>query len=198
MSLTRSRSFYDPRFIGGVFLIVLSVIAVVVVLRHAHAGQAMYAARSDLAAGDVVHASDFTVVSARLDDSGAYVASGHLPKEAVLSRSVAKGELLPKRSVGEGADLNPLVITLAQPIPSSVTRGATVTLWAAPGREGQATGDEKPNQLTHGAVYVGQAGSKNVTTSGTVIEVRIPGEDIDNVLSAAGRQVPILAVAGAR
>lgn len=192
-----SRSFVDPRFVGGVFLIVLSVVLAVVVLRSATAGVAVYQARSDLAAGERVSAGDFVVVDARVPE-GVYVASGSLPPKGELTRSVGRGELLPVSAIGAAGDRHPLVLTLAQPLASSVRVGDRITLWAAPGRDGAGGPQEGPRVLSREAIYVAKAATTTVSVGGPQIEVRVPEVDLPAVVAAVGEQTPIVAVAGQR
>ncbi|MBD3690062.1 hypothetical protein H8R18_01930 [Nanchangia anserum] len=197
MSRRPHRSFVDPRFLAGVFLIVLSVILAVVVLRQAHTGMIVYQARADIAAGDHIGASDVATVEVRVPE-GRYVGAGELPRNAVATRSIGTGELVAVSSIADRADAHPLVLTLAQPIASSVRRGDVLTLWAVPDGgtgEGQA---ETPVVLSESAVYISSTPRQSVAMQGNEVEVRVPGDDVPAVLEALAREVPLIAVAGTR
>lgn len=189
-----SRNFLDPRFLGGVFLIVLAVVGAVLVLRSAHTGITVYQARSDLAAGTTVSASDFATTEVNVP-GGAYLPVGHLGESRRLTRSLAKGELLPKAAVEGEDDLHPLVVPLAQPVASSVRAGDAVTLWAAPPKREGAGG---ARALTNAAIYVAPATSGVAGTRTTAVELRIPSADLASVVEAIAAKEPLLAVAGTR
>jgi len=90
-----SRGWLDARFVGGVFLVLVSVVAVATLLARADETVGVYAVTRPVAAGEVLHAADITVVQVDLPDPARYVlAGGRTPQGHVLGRALGAGELL--------------------------------------------------------------------------------------------------------
>ncbi|MDX6275779.1 MAG: hypothetical protein QOJ92_2989 [Frankiales bacterium] len=88
----------DPRLLGGVLLVLLSVVLGTRVVSAADHSQLVWAAAHDLAPGASVEASDLTAVRSRLFGAGGLYLSaehGSAPVGYVVTRPVAKGELVP-------------------------------------------------------------------------------------------------------
>ena len=85
----------DARFVAGVFLVLVSVVAGSTLLARADDTVGVWAVTRDVAAGEVLSASDVAVVQVDLPDPARYVlAGGRTPEGQVLGRAVGSGELL--------------------------------------------------------------------------------------------------------
>jgi hypothetical protein len=124
----------------GVLLVVASVLAGATLFSRADDTVAVWAARSDLAAGSSVGPEDLVRRQVRFTDAGAadrYLAAGaSLPTGATLVRDVGAGELLPRAALGRGPS-RPLVqvplSTASELVPATVRPGSVVDVWVAPG-----------------------------------------------------------------
>lgn len=85
----------DARFVAGVFLVLVSVVAGSTLLARADDTVGVWAVTRDVAAGEVLSAADVAVVQVDLPDPARYVlAGGRTPEGQVLGRAVGSGELL--------------------------------------------------------------------------------------------------------
>lgn len=85
----------DARFVGGLLLVLLSVVAGSTLLARADDTTGVWAVTRDVPAGHVLAASDVAVVQVDLPDAARYVlAGGRSPEGQVLGRAVGDGELL--------------------------------------------------------------------------------------------------------
>ena len=87
----------------GLFLVLGSVMLGAKVVAEADDSVAVWAARADLAPGDVLDAADVETRQVRMADLAAYV-GGELPAGYVLTRPVGSGELLPRAAVALPGD----------------------------------------------------------------------------------------------
>ncbi|MFW8745975.1 hypothetical protein, partial [Mesorhizobium japonicum] len=96
----------------------------------------VYAASGPLEPGERIHASDLVARGVALDGSDSlYLAVGRIPKDGlVVTRGVARGELVPASSVATTSDIDSttIVLRLATRVSGAVSPGATVDVWAAP------------------------------------------------------------------
>ncbi|WP_243063567.1 SAF domain-containing protein [Humibacter sp. RRB41] len=184
----RQRRFWvDPRFAVGILLIVASVVGVCVLLAAQNRSVEVYVARSTLVAGDHVRAGDLELASVRVPSaSDVYLTRAAMPKDAVVVRSVPKGELVPAAAVSERTDaaLTSVVVKASGPVAAAVTDGAVVDVWAAHGSDDKDY--RPPTVLVPGAVVVSFAHDDAlVADRATVsIEVRMPSSRVAAVLQA--------------
>ncbi|MHA7987211.1 SAF domain-containing protein [Rathayibacter sp. CAU 1779] len=183
----RPRRFWvDPRFAVGIVLIVASVVGVWALLSVQNRTVRVYVARSTLVEGDVVHADDLTVASVRVPASDRYLAEGALPADAVVTRSVREGELVPAKAVSNTvqARLTSVVVTASGPVAASVNAGSTADVWAA------HTASDKnyapPLVLVSGAVVVSVSRDDALVSgrSSVSVELRVPASRVAAVLQA--------------
>ncbi|MEO6713311.1 MAG: SAF domain-containing protein [Mycobacteriales bacterium] len=99
----KQASWLDPRLLGGVLLILLSVIVGARVVSGADKTTAVWAVSRDLPAGHVLTEGDLDSVQVRLAASSRYLASSTDLRDKVLTRHVASDELLPASSVTDAA-----------------------------------------------------------------------------------------------
>lgn len=182
----------DPRVGLGVLLVAGSVALGVWVVGGATRGDAYYVAAESLTPGDALDGA-LRVVDVRLGDaSTAYVpAADALPEEAVATRVVAAGELLPAAAVGSADDvgLRPVGVPVTGPLPSAVATGATVDLWLTrPPVEAIGGGGSpaQPERVAAGLIVadVVEDGAVLGAAASTSVEVLVPDADLPGVLAA--------------
>jgi Flp pilus assembly protein CpaB len=135
---TRSTSpgWRDPRLWVGVVLVTGSVVAGARLLSEADDMTSVWAASSDLAAGQTIGAEDLRATRVRFDDGaaeGRYLAvDDELPTALTLTRPLATGELVPAAALGEEADDGAVAVSVAvaaEHVPTDLARGSRVDVW---------------------------------------------------------------------
>jgi hypothetical protein len=179
----------DARFLLGILLVVASVAGVWFVVASARQTAPVYAAAHTLTPGQRVSTSDLEVVQAALGStSSAYLAPGAsdvLSDGAVATRTVRKGELVPRAAVGDAAasDLTTVVVRSTVDVPASLAAGSAVEVWAAPLEEKGAYGE--PRILVPDATVVSVSRDDSMIGGGSAsLEIVIPRSDVADVLSA--------------
>src|SRR5215212_3855361 len=103
----------DLQLVLGLLLVLGSVLLGARVVSAADATVRVWAATDDLAAGTVLTSDDLVAVDVRLDDAArAYLSTTTRPEGRTLSRAVSAGELLPRSTLVESAEL----VQLALPV----------------------------------------------------------------------------------
>jgi hypothetical protein len=202
---TRRPFFFDARFVIGLVLVVASVAGVYAIVASADRSTEVYAARGALVAGESLHADDLVVTTVRLGAADRlYLARGALPDHgAVVTRSVAAGELVPASAVSdsETGSQTSVVLQAHGDLPASVTPGSAVDIWAAALEEHNRYA--APVVLVDGATVVrviqgdGLVGQRD----GRSVEVRVPGNRVAAVLESIANDdaislVPAIAASG--
>ncbi len=127
----------DVRLLVGVGLVLASIVLGARVVAGSDDTVGVWAARSELAAGDTVTAADVVERRVRLD-AGAdrYVATTSAPRgDLVLVRPVGRGELLPSGALAERGAGDVRYVSVAVPraeLPAGATKGSRVDLWVVP------------------------------------------------------------------
>ncbi|WP_051143256.1 hypothetical protein [Humibacter albus] len=193
----RARRFWiDPRFVLGVALVVASVVGVSALLAVQNRSVRVYAARSTLVAGDLVRAADLQLVSVRVPATSHYLGEGALPDDAIVVRSVPKGDLIPQAAVTGQTDANltSIVVASSGPVAGAVVPGTMADVWSA-----DAADDEDyvpPVVLVSGAVVVSVADDDSLVAGrGSVsVELRVPAGRVASVLQAMadGRSLSVV------
>ena len=126
----------DPRLWIGVAIVALSVVVGSRLLAAADDSVTVWAATTDLAAGEELDATDLESRRVRFVDAGdldRYVsADQELPSGARLVRGVGDGELLPRAAVGSPEETDVLQLPIAvEPalVPESVRAGSVVSVY---------------------------------------------------------------------
>jgi len=147
----------DPRLWVGVVLVAASVVVGARVLAAADDTVQVWAAATELGAGQRVEADDLVAQRVRFADAdalaGYFTVDDELPADLELTRSVAEGELLPRGAVGTPEQTGLVEVPIAvepELVPPSVEPGDVVDVYVvAPisadtqgGQGGQA--DEPP------------------------------------------------------
>ena len=184
----RPRFWLDVRFVLGLLLVLGSVGGVVVIVSSAERTVAVYAAAGPLAAGDVITADQLTTVDVRLGGAGdLYLAGGQLPEDgAMITRSIAEGELLPVAAVGAPTSIRDasIVIRTASELPRGVAAGSVVDLWSA--AEEESGRFAPPAVLVASATVVRTVESTGliVDSDARAVEVLVPKTAVARVLQA--------------
>ena len=183
----RRRVWVDPRFAVGIVVIAASVTGVSALLAAQNRSVEVYVARSTLVAGDRVRSADLELTAVRVPSAAqTYLTDSQLPKNAVVLRSVPKGELVPTSAIGDRASaaLTSVVVKASAPVAASVAEGAVVDIWAA--RSSDDKRYRPPIVLVPDAIVVSLARDDSlVADRATVsIEVRVPSSRVAAVLQA--------------
>jgi len=197
----RRPTWRDPRLGVGVLLVAASVALGSWAVARADRTTEVLVAAETLAPGDVLSAADLRPHSVRPDGLGdTYLAAdAELPADAVVTRVVGAGELVPASAVGSAADvaLRPVVVSVPGPPPSGVAKGAVVDLWhtAVP-----ATGLEaepaEPRLLAERLVVSDllEADSLFAAAGGSAVQVLVTQVDLPVVLAAVAGDGEIVVV----
>ncbi|WP_202566253.1 hypothetical protein [Agreia sp. COWG] len=186
---THRKFFVDPRFAIGIGLVLVSVVGVTWLVRTADQTTDVYSASSTFSSGERIMAEDLDVVQVRIGSASEhYLEPDDLPAEGVLAvRPIGEGELIPRDSIGAATsdDEAQVVVTVAGPVPSSVTEASRVTLWAsAAAQTGLAF--EAPVVLVPEAQVVTVLEAKGIVAAGSEVqlELRVPRDSVAAVLEA--------------
>ena len=189
----------DPRLAGGLVLVGASVALGAWAVDAAADTEQVYVLTRDVAPGtDLTADGVLTLVDAH-PGTDAYVASGALPDDAVATRALDAGELLPTGAVGQANDLDQraVVIEVASGLPAGTAAGDLVELWVLPG--GPVAADAEPavarlvaQGLTVAAV--GEQGTSLVGGTTIQVEVLVPADSLEQVLSAMGEDGQLVLV----
>jgi hypothetical protein len=119
-----------------VALVTGSVVAGARIMAGADDMTAVWAASSDLAAGETLQADDLSATRVRFDDAAdedRYLAvDDELPAGLTLTRPLAEGELVPAGALGEATADDTVSVSIAVPaehVPTGLARGSRVDVW---------------------------------------------------------------------
>ena len=133
---TRAPGWRDPRLWLGVAIVAASVLAGARLLARADDTVPLWAARADLASGDVVETGDLVARRVHFADEKDQLrylrADQPLPGDQHLLRGVAAGELVPAAALGEAAETGLLTVPLSVPalgVPPDLGPGSHVDVW---------------------------------------------------------------------
>jgi len=190
----------DPRFVIGIVLIAASVLGCVLLVSQARGGIAVYQTTRAVAAGEPLDATNTHVVSAR-PESDAYLPEGALHEADVAARSLGAGELVPAGAVTSAADVDHrrLLVTVSTGLPDSAGPGDGLELWFVPSARagvGAAEEDTSPRLVSDSVtlIRIGEAATAIGSAGGMRLEVRVPVEDLADVLAATGGDGSLTAV----
>ena len=185
----------DPRLLGGLLLIALSIAACTLLISQARSGDLIYRTTRAVAQGEELTAANTEIIEAR-PGTDAYVADGAMPDHAIATRSLGQGELVPASAVSDQADAarRRLVVTVADGLPQSVKAGDLLELWALPGQYAQADAEDKSTLITGDVILVGLEEDRSVSHNGTRIEILISQSAVPSVLDATSGNGALAAV----
>ncbi|MGY1821204.1 SAF domain-containing protein [Geodermatophilus sp. SYSU D00079] len=189
----------DLRLVLGLLLVLGSVLLGARVVSAADATVPVWSATGDLAAGTVLTAADLVAVDVRLDGAAeAYLAASTRPEGRTLARAVGAGELVPRASLEEPAELVQVALPVqAAYVPPGLVRGQVVDVYAVADPAVGATGPSDVS-LVVGAAPVqalsGRAeGVLSTATTTVQVVVSVPAGRASAVLGAiAGRPLVVV------
>jgi hypothetical protein len=179
---------FDPRLAIGLALVVASVAGVVAIVSSADETVRVYAAAAPLAPGDRIETRDLVTSDVRLDKADSlYLLPGGVPSGGVvITRAIARGELIPLSAIGsvEGLTFTSLVLTVDDALAVSIDSGSTVDVWAA--REGANGTYLAPAVVVSAATVVRLVESRSIVAGGKTVgvEVLVPKDRVARMLEA--------------
>lgn len=178
----------DVRLLIGAALVLASVVGVWAVVSSSDRTVAVYAASDTIVAGDMVDVSDLTVVRVSLGESeGLYVAPGQVAEDAVATRTVFAGELVPSDALGAPGDVSsaPVMVTVSGQLPAGVSAGREVDVWAS-GSAAEDGAEEPPSVLVSGATVSRVVEEEGLVagTADVAVELAVPDGDVAVLLAA--------------
>lgn len=141
----------DPRLWIGIALVAASVLVGARVLAAADDTVQVWAAGSELGAGQRVDADDLVARRVRFADAAALAAyftvDDELPADLELTRSVGEGELLPRQAVGTPDDTGLVEVPVAvepELVPPSIEPGDVVDVYVVAPISADTQGQAQP------------------------------------------------------
>ncbi|EEH63827.1 SAF domain protein [Gleimia coleocanis DSM 15436] len=187
----------DPKFLIGVFLIIISISLTTLLINKARGGQEYYEATKDIPAGQIITLSDLKVISARVDGD-AYLRAGQLTENTLTTRTINKGEMLPKAAlVKENSQAyRQIVINVTPKIPTSVKVGSKVELWVVPEENGNSPEPNKAQRLSEQVIVYNLPESQNriLTERAQAVEISVPEAELPVILEHANNQHQLVLV----
>jgi hypothetical protein len=187
--LRRAR-WLDPRLVGGVVLVLLSVVVGAKLLADADERVRVWSVTRDLGADSRLAADDLAVRSVRLEDAATrYVSADQDLEGLVLTRAVGDGELLPVGAVarqGTG-DQRRVVVQVDRIGAGGLTKGRVVDVYAV--REATSGQAPTPPELVLSGVTVAEdvkAGGGAFGGSGSKagVALLVDGDEVANLIDA--------------
>jgi hypothetical protein len=180
----------DPRLVGGLLLVLLSVVVGAKVLADADERVQVWSVTHDLGADTRLTTDDLAVRSVRLDNAAArYLSAGQDLVGMVLTRQVGDGELLPVGAValsGTG-DQRRVVVQVDRIGAAGLDKGRVVDVYAV---RGDAAGqDPAPPELVLSGVTVAEdvkasGGGFGGSGSKAGITLLVDGDDVSSLIDA--------------
>ncbi|WP_243118583.1 hypothetical protein [Actinomyces wuliandei] len=192
----RRPAWKDPRLSGGIALIGAAVALGAWAVDAAADTTQIYVLSQDVPPGADLEAEGVLTTVAAHPGTQAYVEVGDLPQGAVSTRSLSRGELLPRQAVGSSEDLElrRVVLEVATPLTTGTGPGDEVDLWLLPDdARGQAASQEEQSaqaeEVATGLVVVEvtEASASMVGLPGTSVEVAVPDSVLASVLTSVGQ-----------
>lgn len=186
----RRPSWKDPRLAIGLVLVALSVALGIAVVAGGRNTVEVWAASRTLAPGDSLD-DVLTIVEVPEGFEDSYVPASDAV-DGVVNRVVAEGELLPRSAVVAAGEmsLRTVVVTLGEQVSAAVGTGTIVDLWLNPAEGGPA------ELIREGLIVraVAEERSAFATNSGSTLELLVPEQDVQSVLTAMNDGGPLVAV----
>jgi hypothetical protein len=191
----RRPSWRDPRLGVGILLVVASVALGSWAVARAGASIEVYQARVTMTPGDTIDVDDLQVVQVRLDDvDSIYLLPGSdLVPGAVVTRTVARGELVPLAALGspDDVDVRPVQVPMSTSMTDVVTTGTRVDLWVALPDPASPQGALLPPEELVSDLEVRAVDEDTSVFAGSdqvQVQVLVRQEDIPDVLAAVSSE----------
>lgn len=179
----------DPKLLAGIFIILLSVLGVIGLVRATNQTVPYYAVTQDVGIGEAITSENLKVVDVRLADSaGTYIpADRELPSGLVASRAISSGEILAESATtSEVKDGRRLVtLLLDQYAVSGFKAGDMVDIWVSSKTEGSNNlGD--PTVIAEGAEIHSVTAQESIIggTGQSAVEIWVSHDLLSAVLGA--------------
>lgn len=194
----RKPSWKDPRLLIGLLLVLGSVAGVIALVGTADRTTQVFAAREDIAVGQVVTEADLSIVKVRLDDveAGYITVEQGLVESSVALQRMTKNQLIPRASLGvaDALDRKPVAIALEEELPPQAVPGARVDVWVS--MPGASSAFDAPEMLLPSAEIA--AVTPGSTTLGsartTVVMVLVTDEQMPKLLGAQANRAKVSVV----
>lgn len=194
----RKPSWKDPRLLIGLLLVLGSVAGVIALVGTADRTTQVFAAREDIAVGQVVTEADLSVVKVRLDDveAGYITVEQGLAESSVALQRMAKNQLIPRASLGvaDALDRKPVAIALEEELPPQAVAGAKVDVWVS--MPGSSSAFEAPEMLLPSAEIAAVTPASTTLGSArkTVVMVLVTDEQMPKLLGAQANRAKVSVV----
>lgn len=193
----------DPRLLLGIALVLVSVLGVAWLVASMQRTQDVYVAGKDLSAGTRVSEQDLSVAHVRLQDAASLYLTPDtgLKAGSVVTDSLAKGELVPTRSIGQAdaSGRRPVSVEIEGALPSGVDRGANVDVFRTPTGSRAAGKDSVSAEVVADHAEVTEVITDEKSLAGsrtTVVRLLVSGDDVAPLLAAraAGDRLDVVPV----
>lgn len=181
----------DLRLILGLLLMAASVAGVIGYVSLFDRTTPVYVARAAIPSGTELRSDDLRVEQMNLAEAEAlYLVPADPMEHLVASRPIAPGELLAKSAVSSSplTDSITTVVSVSGPLPSSVSIGRTVDVWAS--ADGSVRGEEvpPPYSVVTGAevIHIDEPAGFGASDAHSV-EIRVPKVKLAALLAASSR-----------
>ncbi|TFD01885.1 hypothetical protein E3T28_06360 [Cryobacterium sinapicolor] len=194
----RRKFWFDPRFAIGLVLVVVAVGGVYLIVSAADRTTAVFTARSALAVGDRVEASDLVPTQVRLGGTGdLYVTPDRLPDGGlIVTRTIAAGELVPASAVGRatGTEVTSVVVELTSALAANIGPGSVVDVWSARKTDQSTFGP--PTVLVDRAAVVRLVEPTGLVAGGGIrsLEILVPKGSVAAVLESIANRDAVAVV----
>lgn len=202
--VSKKSRYLNRRTILGIVLMLVAAILVVVLVRMVSNTEGYLRAGTTVAAGQTIEPGDLETVQVNPGDSAAsYFREGEMPLPAVATRTIEKGELLPRSAISQTLDsgTKKIVLELVAPLPSGVRTGEALEIWRLPSETAAnaltvETGGADSQLLSPQAVFLTERHSDSALSgkSRTVVEVSVDSEELALILDAVGKKSPLMAI----
>lgn len=196
----------NGRLLFGIALVLISVGGVMLLVRAASSTSGALVATHLLVEGQQVTAADVRERQVQIDEvSAGYLSDPQLVVGKVITRSIREGELIPRASLGDPAEVieTSLVIEVDVPLASRIVPGTRVDVWATD----KPTGSSSPQTdlapstrlLVSGARLASHSANSGALGAGTErVELVVDRQHIPMVLEAQaqGLALHVLASSG--
>lgn len=193
----------DPRLLGGLVLVALSVALGAFAVGAAGRTVPVLATTSALVPGDVVDLDALVVREVRLAEAADLYLRADRPAERdlVAVRTVGPGEIVPLAAIAPATalDVRSVPVTTRAELSEQVVPGASVDLWFVPDATGDAPGEPRPLATGLTVAEVSEPGGAFSVNGATTVHVLIAADLLPEVLGALAGDgsVEVVPVAGA-
>ncbi|MBS44262.1 MAG: hypothetical protein CMH83_14085 [Nocardioides sp.] len=198
----RTAGWRDPRLWIGVALVAASVVVGARLLASADDTVAVWSVADDVAVGETVGPDDLEARRVRFADEAdlaRYVGvDDALPADAVATRALGAGELLPAGALGEAGDDGTVVVSVPvdpMRVPGSVGAGSLVRVWVWDAAADRSRAGSDDALALDEVRVAGTPGGDALGGGLTPLELAIPAEQVDGFQALlAGLTDPVVAV----